>query len=252
MVLGIGFLCEYFIRTQLTVTGWSVHLPSVPTQLSELLIFTDGCCLSIGQVATEGSDTVAARGAYGIHFPNMPEGWGLYGALAEDSTHTNQKAELTAIVRALQFVRKRKIPCQRISLSADSKYAVQGLNEWIPRWRQNGYRTAKNRAVVNADLFRSLDEEVFALKKSGILVTLSHVPRDANRKADVLSRKGPVGGGSWSANPGLKPDVKPSLLLGRDFLIDALPLVQWTPDGNFWVQYKSIGVPERLGKALVV
>ncbi|KAL9131062.1 MAG: hypothetical protein Q9175_006860, partial [Cornicularia normoerica] len=190
-VLSLDFLREYFIRAQCCETGWMIQLPPPPpVQLSELLIFTNGCCLCNGNAARD-PEAKPALGGYGIHFPTLPNGWDMYAALASGDTHTNQKAELTAVIRALQLVRLRRIPCANISIFTDSKYAVQGLNEWIPHlWRSNGYRTTKNRVVVNANLFRSLDGEVTLSIKSGIPVTLSHVPREQNRKADALSKLG--------------------------------------------------------------
>lgn len=190
-VLSLDFLQEYFIRAQSNGKGWTIQLPPFPsTQSSELPVYTDGCCLSNGLAAGD-PEAKPARGGYGIHFPTLPSGWDMYGALAPSDSHTNQKAELIAIIRALQLVRLRKIPCVKISVFTDSKYAVQALNEWIPHiWRSNGYRTAKKRAVVNEVLFRSLDEEVSFSIKSGIPVKLSHVPREQNQKADALSKMG--------------------------------------------------------------
>lgn len=159
-MLGLDFLQYYYIRTQWTETGWTIQLPPPTTErIEELTIYTDGCCLSNGQVAVEGSEVSSPRGGYGIHFPSLPHGWDMRGALSQDKTNTNHRAELTAVIRALQIVRRRGLRCGRIALFTDSDYAVQGLNEWIPRWRQKGYRTSKNRGVVNADLFRVLDQE---------------------------------------------------------------------------------------------
>lgn len=190
-VLSLDFLREYFIRAQYHEKGLCIQLPPhPPTQIGELPIYTDGCCLSNG-LATADPEAKPARGGYGIHFPTLPSGWDMYGALAPSDSQTNQKAELTAVIRALQLVRLRKITCGKISIFTDSKYAVQALNDWIPNlWRSNGYRTTRNRVVVNADLFRSLDEEVSLSMKRGIPVMLSHIPREQNKKADALSKLG--------------------------------------------------------------
>ena len=270
-VLGCDFLQEYFIRAQSSEKGWIIQLPPpCLVQISELPIFTDGCCLNNGNAAQD-PEAKPVLGGYGIHFPTLPNEWDLYGALASGEPHTNQKAELTAVIRALQIVRRRKLPCDKISIFTDSKYAVQGLNEWIPIWRSNGYLTAKKRAVVNADLFRSLDKEVSLWIKNGVPVTLNHVPREQNRKADALSKRGAVssvpsmtlcnphkgtskgggdearresekdgkGRGPSKAKTGSGEDGRPKVTLGKKAVEKIKPLVQWTPDGEYWVEWQS-------------
>ena len=270
-VLGLDFLREYFIRAQSSDKGWMIQLPPpCLVQISELPIFTDGCCLNNGNAAQE-AEARPVLGGYGIHFPTLPDGWDLYGALASGEPHTNQKAELTAVIRALQIVRLRNVPCDKISIFTDSKYAVQGLNEWIPIWRSNGYLTAKKRLVVNADLFRSLDEEVSLWINNDVPVTLKHVPREQNRKADALSKQGAFssvpsitlsnphkgtskGGGDEArgksekdgkggrppkAKSGKGVDGRPDVILGKKAVEKTKPLVQWTPDGEYWVEWQS-------------
>lgn len=269
-VLSLNFLQEYFIRAQFDEKGWRIQLPPrLPAQIGELPIYTDGCCLSNGQVIGD-PEVKPARGGYGIHLPTLPKGWDMYGALGPSDSHTNQRAELTAVIRALQLVRLRKISCAKINIFTDSKHAVQGLNEWIPDlWRSNGYRTTKNRDVVNADLFRSLDKEVSLSIKNGIPVTLSHVPREKNRKADALSKLGAassvpsmtLGNRDKSSNKeasskaegepakeekkGAKgnerEDGRPKGILGKNLFESLRPLVQWSPDGVYWAEWQSTG-----------
>ena len=272
-VLSLDFLREYFIQAQYHKTGWEIQLPpSPPTQISELPIYADGCCVSKGLAALNSED-MSLRGGYGIHFPTLPSGWDMYGALASSDSHTIQKAELTALIRALRLVHLRKVPCTSISLFTNSKYAVQGLNEDIPnRWRSNGYRTSKNREVVNADLFRSLDEEVTLSNERGVPVTLSHVPRDQSKEADALAKRGAASGvpslaisnihkgrskeaeeqAAGKKGKGTKAEVdggteqavRPEMLLGKDAIEKAKPLVQWTPDGMYWARWQSDGGSE--------
>ena len=272
-VLGLDFLREYFIRAQSCGKGWRIQLPPhPPTQIGELPIYTDGCCLSNG-VATGDPEGKPARGGYGIHFPTLPNGWDMYGALSSSGSHTNQKAELTAVIRALQLVRRRNISCAKISIFTDSNYAVQGLNDWIPRlWRSNGYRNAKNHPVVNADLFKSLDEEVSLSHKRDVPVTLSHVPREQNKKADALSKlgagsdvpslkignpnkgsseqpdveatansgKGSNKGAKAEMNGNNERDGRPQILFGKNIFEDMKPLAQWSPDGVYWAESQSV------------
>jgi ribonuclease HI len=62
--------------------------------------------------------------------------------------------ELMAAIRALEALKR---PC-RVHLVTDSNYVRQGITEWLPRWRANGWRTAGRKPVKNADLWQRLDE----------------------------------------------------------------------------------------------
>ena len=278
-VLSLDFLRRYFIRAQYNKKGWMIQLPPhPPTDIRELAVYTDGCCLSNG-LAAGNPEAKPAQGGYGIHFPTLPNGWDMYGALASKDGHTNQKAELTAIIRALQLIRLRNVQCEKISIFTDSKYAVQGLNEWIPHiWRSNGYRTAKNHVVVNADLFKSLDMEVSLSIERRIPVTLNHIPREQNKKADALSRLGaksevpsinlsnPNKGSSKEAGvevpesigkvgkkgvkaDGIGRDGRPDFIIGSNFHEIMKPLVQWSPDGVYWVRWQSTDDPSETLKS---
>lgn len=65
---------------------------------------------------------------------------------------TNNRMELMAAIRALESLKR---PC-RVHLTTDSNYVRQGITEWMPRWRRNGWRTAARKPVANADLWQRL------------------------------------------------------------------------------------------------
>lgn len=44
--------------------------------------------------------------------------------------------------------------------------------------------------MTNADRFKSLAEEVLKLRNEGFDLSLDHVPREKNREADALAKKG--------------------------------------------------------------
>mgnify|MGYP005686027097 CR=1 FL=1 len=102
-------------------------------------IFTDGAC----------------RGNPG------PGGWGvllryndhekeLKGSEAET---TNNRMELQAAIAALASLSH---PCQ-VKLTTDSRYVMDGIEKWLPAWKQKGWRTAARKPVKNEDLWRLLD-----------------------------------------------------------------------------------------------
>ncbi len=92
-----------------------------------------------------------------------PGGWGvvlnyrgnrktLRGYASET---TNNRMELTAVIEGLRALRRR---CE-VEIHTDSKYVMQGINDWIENWKRNGWKTAAKKPVKNDDLWRQLDAE---------------------------------------------------------------------------------------------
>jgi len=64
--------------------------------------------------------------------------------------------ELTAAIEALKALKK---PCD-VVLWTDSKYLQQGISEWLPKWKRNGWARKGKKEVKNLDLWQTLDELV--------------------------------------------------------------------------------------------
>ncbi|EIL97824.1 MULTISPECIES: ribonuclease HI [Rhodanobacter] len=65
---------------------------------------------------------------------------------------TNNRMELLAAISALEALTR---PCQ-VVLTTDSRYVMQGIEQWVPKWRANGWRTAGRQPVKNQDLWERL------------------------------------------------------------------------------------------------
>lgn len=122
-----------------------------------------------------------------------PGGWGallrynghereLYGG---EANTTNNRMELMAALEGLKALRE---PC-RVSLTTDSEYVRRGINEWLPRWKQNGWRTAAKKPVKNADLWQALDEAAARHEVAWHWVK-GHSGHPENERADQLANRG--------------------------------------------------------------
>lgn len=69
-----------------------------------------------------------------------------------EAATTNNRMELTAAIAALKALKR---PCE-VALYTDSRYVMQGMTEWLARWRKNGWRTAAKKPVENRDLWQEL------------------------------------------------------------------------------------------------
>ncbi len=93
-----------------------------------------------------------------------PGGWGallIMGAIEKElngaeSLTTNNRMELTAVIRALEAL-KRPVEAR---IYTDSEYVRRGITEWVHNWKQRGWRTADRKPVKNQDLWQQLDELV--------------------------------------------------------------------------------------------
>jgi ribonuclease HI len=103
-------------------------------------IYTDGACRG-----NPGPGGWAALLRYGEHEREISG--------AEQRT-TNNRMELTAVVRALQAL-KRPVQAR---LYTDSEYVRRGVSEWLPGWKARGWRTAERKPVKNQDLWQQVDE----------------------------------------------------------------------------------------------
>jgi ribonuclease HI len=63
--------------------------------------------------------------------------------------------ELMAVIESLRSLNRG---CS-VELNTDSKYVLQGINDWIVNWKKNGWKTAAKKPVKNVDLWKQLDEE---------------------------------------------------------------------------------------------
>ena len=125
-----------------------------------------------------------------------PGGWGAF--LSYNGTErelsggepdtTNNRMELMAAIVALETLKR---PCQ-VTLYTDSKYVMQGITEWIARWKKNGWRTAAKKPVKNDDLWRRLDEALTPHRVDWQWVK-GHAGDPGNERADQLARDA-VGG----------------------------------------------------------
>lgn len=66
---------------------------------------------------------------------------------------TNNRMELSAVIEGLNLLHE---PCQ-VHIFTDSKYVMDGASKWLDGWKDNGWRKADKKAVLNVDLWQALD-----------------------------------------------------------------------------------------------
>lgn len=122
-----------------------------------VMIYTDGAC--------SGNP---GPGGWGVIVGG--EGGGEMSGPCLDTT--NNRMEMTAMLVALQYCLNRG---GEFLIRSDSKYVLDGLQEWLAGWKARGWRGASGKAVLNQDLWEALDLIYTQIKASDVKVTLEYV-----------------------------------------------------------------------------
>lgn len=144
-------------------------LPEMP----EVLLFTDGAC--------SGNP---GPGGWAFVLKHPASGKQMQRCGAERET-TNNRMELLAVIHGLESLRRA---C-RVELVTDSAYVGKGIEQWLPKWKAQGWRRRERGrlgSIKNEDLWRRLDQ---LLEQHQVRVTLirGHAGHPENERCDALA-----------------------------------------------------------------
>lgn len=109
------------------------------------VIYTDGACSHNG--------SKFAKAGIGIHFsPNNKIKLEDISSRLHIDKPTNNKAELTAIKKALELCEKKDIK-EKIIVFTDSDYSIKAITVWYPNWIKMGDTEKKK----NIDILEKID-----------------------------------------------------------------------------------------------
>ena len=132
-------------------------------------IFTDGSCLS-----NPGPGGWAAILRWRDNEKEI---------VGQEADTTNNRMELKATIMGLNAV-TRALPS---AIYTDSRYVMNGVQDWMPRWKENGWKTASKKTVANKDLWQQLDKAVSRHNITWYWVK-GHAGNEANERCDQLAR----------------------------------------------------------------
>jgi len=132
-------------------------------------VYTDGAC--------SGNPGI---GGWGVVILDNNEEVLLNGG---DQKTTNNKMELTAAIKALEYFEEKK----DLIINTDSKYVKDGIESWIKNWKKNGWKTSAKKEVKNKELWIRLDD---LINKHNVVWkwVKGHAGNKYNNKADSLAR----------------------------------------------------------------
>jgi ribonuclease HI len=147
--------------------------PPVGDKSPLTIVYTDGGC--------DHKRNGAGAWAFLAHPAHGPQFQRVEGVMQT----TNNRMELMAVIRGLEALKRPA----RVELVTDSTYVGKGVSEWMPKWKQNGWRRRENgrwAEVKNEDLWRQLDA---LLGRHQIRFThvRGHSGHVENERCDVLA-----------------------------------------------------------------
>jgi ribonuclease HI len=137
--------------------------------MKNVAVYTDGSCLG-----NPGPGGYGAVLIFNQHRKELSKGYQLT---------TNNRMELLAAVVSLESLQES---CA-VTLTTDSQYVKNGINQWIHNWKRNGWRTANKKPVKNADLWQLLDNAVSRHTVTWKWVK-GHSGHPENERCDTLAR----------------------------------------------------------------
>lgn len=135
----------------------------------QVKIYTDGSCLG-----NPGPGGWAALMRY-----NSTEKMFSGGQLDT----TNNQMELQAVISGLTALTKS---CE-VELYTDSKYVIDGFTQWMDGWKAKGWKRAKNKPLLNKELWQELDVKANKHKIAWHWVK-GHSGHVENERVDQLAR----------------------------------------------------------------
>lgn len=122
----------------------------------------DGSCINNGQPDASAGWAVIIKGDKNDK---------LYGKLPGD-LQTNNRAELFALLKALEWVKKH--PEAKAAIYSDSKVAIDGL-------------LGNSQRKANRDIWSQIEAIMPEVVEQ--IIDIKHIVREENREADELARK---------------------------------------------------------------
>ncbi|KAF2453857.1 ribonuclease H-like domain-containing protein, partial [Lineolata rhizophorae] len=156
----------------------------------ETIIFTDGCCIDNGRDS--------ARAAWGFAHRRANAAKGITGGLGgrlekqgptgEVHPQTSNRAELRAVIAALEVRSWWGEGIRMLTIATDSSYVVEGITHHIRKWaftmpESARWKTAARKPVKNRDLWETLLAQVQGADRIGLKIQFWLIPRSWNTLA---------------------------------------------------------------------
>ncbi len=159
-----------------------------------MIIYTDGACKNNQNknIRTAGCGVYFAENNNDLQIDNI-------SIKLEGSKQTNQVAELTACILAIEKIVSLNVT-EDIIIKTDSMYTINCINTWFEGWKKRGWKKADGKPVDNLELIKQLHNYVktYNIKMCHVRAHKEEPPKDdpnyndwyGNMMADKLASEG--------------------------------------------------------------
>jgi len=143
--------------------------------MSKLTVYTDGSCRC---------DT--GKGGWGAVI--ILEDGTIHKLSGSEPRTTNNRMELLAAIKALEFIAEKFDTKNNITFYTDSTYLSRGMTEWTKGWKKRQWKMKNGKAMKNQDLWLQLDTLACCQKAKWKWIK-AHNGNKYNEMADGLAQE---------------------------------------------------------------
>ena len=142
----------------------------------DIIIYTDGACPNNGRSN--------AKAGIGVYF--SPQNMEHYDNVSEplSGKQTNQRAELSAILRAVSLTQSSP---RYVHIYTDSQYSIDAITKWYPNWVKKNTLDKKNVDIIS-QIYDIYSIKSFSLHHVYSHTNLTDIHSEGNKQADLLAR----------------------------------------------------------------
>lgn len=82
---------------------------------------------------------------------------------------TNNRAEIEAVTEAARQAQKAGI--DKLKINTDSEFLIKCANDWMPKWKNNGWKTSNGKPVVNKQELVEMEKALDPLDVSWVIIS---------------------------------------------------------------------------------
>ena len=144
-------------------------------------VFTDGACSHNGRPG--------AKAGYAVWFPDAKH-LSESHRVPDSEAQTNQRAELSAIHRAVMILDANGYHGEDIKIYTDSEYSINCLTKWISGWVSRGWKTSEGKDVLHRDLIQATSTLLSKFKSHRFVHVRAHTGNedDLSKQNDMVDR----------------------------------------------------------------